>query len=328
MAMALSPTKLAYFDDMWTVESTAVLLSCFQVGDGRQAVILDATIFHPQGGGQPADTGFITNPSSDFKFMVEDVRLKDGLVFHYGFFNDVQEGWKSKLKEGQEVSLYVNAERRDLNSRLHSAGHLLDICKCNLGLSHLEPGKGYHFPDGLPPFTMLLSDHVTPDKSVMVQCDVTISSVSIFFQYICTAPQDRPFVEYKGIIPQDQLQTKQRELEIEANALISSGGKVKASILPYEEASKWCGGDLPSYISKSSTPRIVKFGDHPGCPCGGTHVADIANIRSLKLQPLKACSHLAVVNDATKQQRHQHHNLHHLAICTSLHLHHLLKQGS
>ena len=48
--------------------------------DGRQAVILDSTIFHPQGGGQPADTGFITSPSSDLKFMVEDVRLKDGLV--------------------------------------------------------------------------------------------------------------------------------------------------------------------------------------------------------------------------------------------------------
>ena len=32
--------------------------------------------------------------------------------------------------------------------RLHSAGHLLDICMHNLGLSHLEPGKGHHFPDG------------------------------------------------------------------------------------------------------------------------------------------------------------------------------------
>jgi hypothetical protein len=32
--------------------------------------------------------------------------------------------------------------------RLHSAGHLLDICVSNVGLSHLEAGKGYHFPDG------------------------------------------------------------------------------------------------------------------------------------------------------------------------------------
>lgn len=32
--------------------------------------------------------------------------------------------------------------------RLHSAGHLLDACMHNVGLGHLEPGKGYHFPDG------------------------------------------------------------------------------------------------------------------------------------------------------------------------------------
>lgn len=32
--------------------------------------------------------------------------------------------------------------------RLHSAGHLLDVCMRNVGLGHLEPGKAYHFPDG------------------------------------------------------------------------------------------------------------------------------------------------------------------------------------
>lgn len=33
-------------------------------------------------------------------------------------------------------------------------------------------------------------------------------------------------MEYKGTIPSDQLLTKQKELEIEANALIATGGKV------------------------------------------------------------------------------------------------------
>jgi hypothetical protein len=37
----------------------------------------------------------------------------------------------------------------------------------------------------------------------------------------------RPFVEYKGTILQDQLESKKRELEKEANALISVGGKVR-----------------------------------------------------------------------------------------------------
>lgn len=34
---------------------------------------------------------------------------------------------------------------------------------------------------------------------------------------------------------------------------------------------------------QDSSPRIVKLGDHPGGPCGGTHVEDIANIRSMKV---------------------------------------------
>lgn len=53
--------------------------------DGRHALILDRTVFHPQGGGQPADTGFITLADSDFKFVVEDVRSKDGVVSHHKF---------------------------------------------------------------------------------------------------------------------------------------------------------------------------------------------------------------------------------------------------
>lgn len=51
--------------------------------DGRRALILESTIFHPQGGGQPSDTGLITAVDSDFKFIVQDVRSKDGIVSYY-----------------------------------------------------------------------------------------------------------------------------------------------------------------------------------------------------------------------------------------------------
>lgn len=40
------------------------------------------------------------------------------------------------------------------------------------------------------------------------------------------------------------------------------------------------------FLLQDSTPRIVKFGDYPGCPCGGTHVADIADIGNLKVDSL------------------------------------------
>ncbi|KAK1293577.1 hypothetical protein QJS10_CPB17g01348 [Acorus calamus] len=221
--MDLGQTKLDYFEDMWKLESKSTLLSHIKSneGGGRQALVLESTIFHPQGGGQPSDTGFIIDRRSGLKFVVADVRLKDGLV--------LEKKLMASLREGV---------------RLHSAGHLLDTCMRNVGLDHLEPGKGYHFPDG-------------------------------------------PFVEYKGTFPQDQLQTKQKELEAEVNKLISIGGKVSASVLAYDEAAELCGGSLPEYISKSSKPRIVKLGNNPGCPCGGTHVANISDIRALKVSQIR-----------------------------------------
>ncbi|KAA8527460.1 hypothetical protein F0562_034825 [Nyssa sinensis] len=243
--MDLTPTKLDYYSDMSKLQSKASIISYFQGEDGRPALILESTIFHPQGGGQPSDTGFITiSADSDSKFVVQDVRSKGGIVCHYGLVDNTDEEFESKLKKGIEVFLYVDELRRKLNSRLHSAGHLLDACVRNVGLGHFEPGKGYHFPDG-------------------------------------------PFVEYKGTVPQNELQSKQKELELEANKLIASGGKVSAVILPYEEASELCGGSLPDYIPKGSTPRIVKLGDMPGCPCGGTHVSDLSEIISMKVSQIR-----------------------------------------
>ncbi|KAM0848235.1 hypothetical protein ACQ4PT_054549 [Festuca glaucescens] len=242
---AAGPTRLAYFDDMWALRSPATVLSLHQEEGGRRAVVLDATIFHPQGGGQPADTGVISAATgAAWRFLVEDVRVKDGVVFHYGQFEDAAgDGSRPELDKGQSVTLEIDAGRRSLNSRLHSAGHLLDSCMTNLGL-HFEPGKGYHFPDG-------------------------------------------PSVEYKGVIPPDQLQDKKTQLEKQANELISKGAKVLVSVFPYDEAAKLCGGALPGYISQDSTPRIVKFGEYPGCPCGGTHVADVADIGNLKVTSIR-----------------------------------------
>ncbi|KAL0323463.1 UNVERIFIED_CONTAM: Alanyl-tRNA editing protein AlaX-L [Sesamum angustifolium] len=236
----LSPTNLEYYEDMFKLQSYATLLSSSLNEDGRRTLVLDSTIFHPQGGGQPSDKGSISNPQ--FNFIVEDVRSKDKIVYHYGHFED--SGKDENIEKGAQVLLTVDEGRRKLNSRLHSAGHLLDICVRNVGWDHLEPGKAYHFPDG-------------------------------------------PFVEYKGAVPQNELQSKPKELELEASKLISKGGKVSVSILPYDKASELCGGSLPDYIPKDSTPRIVQLGYSLGCPCGGTHVNDISEILNLKVSQIR-----------------------------------------
>ena len=132
-------THLEFMNDSYSFEAEAKIVSVSAGDDGRTAVVLDKTIFYPQGGGQPADQGSIE--SADAKFEVVDVRLIDGVVFHYGNF------LHGAFSPESNVQLLIVSQRRILNARLHSAGHLIDIVIQKLGLS-FQPSKAYHFPDG------------------------------------------------------------------------------------------------------------------------------------------------------------------------------------
>jgi Ser-tRNA(Ala) deacylase AlaX len=131
-------TRLVYLDDSYLFDSAATVAAVENV-DGNTAVILDQTIFYPQGGGQPADHGSIESGSAVFN--VTDVRSADGVVRHFGEFSG------SPFVAGQPVALSVDKTRRLLHCRLHSAGHLIDVAVQNAGLK-LLPTKGYHFPQG------------------------------------------------------------------------------------------------------------------------------------------------------------------------------------
>ena len=79
-------TKLNYLDDTYLLESKATFIEIKENEKGK-AVILDETIFYPQGGGQPADTGKIILDNNIFS--VTDVRLdENGIVWHFGEFQN------------------------------------------------------------------------------------------------------------------------------------------------------------------------------------------------------------------------------------------------
>lgn len=121
----------------------------FKTGtDSDHIVITDKTIFHPQGGGQPSDTGSITG-LSDSSFTVSAVRMSavhDGQVLHFGKFASQT----SQFKEGDTVTQSIDVEKRLLYSRLHTAGHVLGAAVRHL-LEKEIPGfdelKASHFPD-------------------------------------------------------------------------------------------------------------------------------------------------------------------------------------
>lgn len=134
----MNTTKLLYLEDFNLLTSNAIVVGALNE-DGRDVVILDQTIFYPQGGGQPYDWGITQSPTA--KFLVEEVRFVEGIVKHIGRFEN------GSFKKGDTVKLLVNEERRRLHSRLHSGGHVVDVAINKLGLNWI-PVKGYHFPQG------------------------------------------------------------------------------------------------------------------------------------------------------------------------------------
>jgi Ser-tRNA(Ala) deacylase AlaX len=124
-------TKLLYMDDFGVTTCDAKVTDIKMTEDGRTAVILDQTCFYPRGGGQDWDTGTI----NDFK--VEETRLDpEGLVWHIG---------SGELHVGDAVKCHVDEARRNINTRLHSAGHVVDLAVDRLKLPWI-PGRGGHYP--------------------------------------------------------------------------------------------------------------------------------------------------------------------------------------
>lgn len=117
--------RLYYTSD--ATQGTARVLSCTEEPDGRYAIALDKTLFHPQGGGQPADAGCIGN------INVESVIQRGESVIHI---------LPEPLATG-ETMLHVDAETRALHSRWHSAGHLIGYAAEQHGW---QPIKAHHWP--------------------------------------------------------------------------------------------------------------------------------------------------------------------------------------
>ena len=129
-------TKLLYLEDFDVVESSAAVEKVEQF-DGRDVVVLDQTCFYPKGGGQDYDQGMIATGS--VKISVEEVYFVDGEVKHVGAFEAGQ------LAAGDKVSCKVDQARRSLNTKIHSAGHVIDMAVRGLGYTWIA-GKGAHYP--------------------------------------------------------------------------------------------------------------------------------------------------------------------------------------
>ncbi len=103
-------------------------------------LVMDQTVFYPQGGGQPSDIGTIATKDGRI-FTVRKCQIIDNVCYHFG-------SWENEIaKIDDEVSVQINEQKRKLHARLHTAGHVIDLALSDLGYV-LNPTKGYHFENG------------------------------------------------------------------------------------------------------------------------------------------------------------------------------------
>jgi Ser-tRNA(Ala) deacylase AlaX len=78
----------------------------------------------------------------------------------------IQDLGSLNIESGMEALLCVDSQVRRLHSRLHSAGHAIDVAIERLGLA-FEPSKAYHFPDG--PFVEYVGEVAPGDKDSLIK---------------------------------------------------------------------------------------------------------------------------------------------------------------
>ncbi|MGQ5427136.1 alanine--tRNA ligase [Thermophilibacter sp. ZX-H3] len=173
------------FNDVWTAlsdrladtefcgydknEAPARVLAI--VADGAEAeraeagqeveVVLDATPFYAEMGGQVGDTGSITT-AAGARLRVTDTKVKNGLYAHAAV---VEEG---ALRVGDEVTASVDAGRRELIRRNHTATHLLDAALKKVLGDHVSQAGSLVAPDRLR-FDFTHFEAMTADQLARVE---------------------------------------------------------------------------------------------------------------------------------------------------------------
>ncbi len=108
----LQKTEQLYYQDQYVTEFEAQVLRVLE----NKYVVLDKTYFYPEGGGQPADTGFLV--FGDSKVDVVDVQKVGKVIVH-----------KVKgvvPKEDSIVKGLLNWERRYSHMKNHTATHIVN----------------------------------------------------------------------------------------------------------------------------------------------------------------------------------------------------------
>ncbi|OWQ84724.1 Ala-tRNA(Pro) hydrolase [Roseateles aquatilis] len=115
----------------------------------ERGLLLDRTVFYPQGGGQAGDAGTLTLADGREIRIADTRKGEDGEILHVPAPDQALDG----LAPGAAVTARIDWERRHAHMRFHTATHLLcalvphpvDGCSITAGYARLD----FHMTDAL-----------------------------------------------------------------------------------------------------------------------------------------------------------------------------------
>lgn len=215
---------------------------------GKPYVKFMETIFHPQGGGQPCDLGQFSIKNEKRKIAVLDVQKEkiDGRADLFDVRHYVSPEDAEVLALGQEINMEINPDRRLLNARLHTCGHLIAALVADSRFPIVVKG-GHHFPgeaNVVFKFTSLVEKEINEKTEAAKAANKNISKKQI-----------------EGV--------KSEVLE-----------KLKSELDSYlkEKIENAISEKLPVEILNNEGTREIEISGYEGVPCGGTHIGSIYEI--------------------------------------------------
>lgn len=125
-----------YLGDTYLFSSEAQILR-YGKDEKGSFIILDQTIFYPQGGGQPSDHGILQQGTHKINIIL--VRQVENEIRHYITSSS------HDVALNDRVMCFLDKNARIWNSRYHTAGHLLGNT-IELAYPMLKAIKGHSFP--------------------------------------------------------------------------------------------------------------------------------------------------------------------------------------
>ncbi|WP_181686386.1 alanine--tRNA ligase [Halorhabdus salina] len=143
----LPETDRLYYEDQNRTEFEAVVLEVFEREDGDYDVVLDQTMFYPEGGGQPPDHGTLS--TEDVTADVTDVQVHDGVIVHRAdadpgtgdFVTGQVDGTRRRRLMQHHTATHVvgHAARHVLGEHVRQAGAQKRTDSARLDVRHYEP---------------------------------------------------------------------------------------------------------------------------------------------------------------------------------------------